>query len=273
VAIMLAAVAEPAVSRLAASEQAGSEQAGSEAAGAATVVDKVQAVIETLASQGPLGTVALARAAGLPKTTVRRLCGELVAWGVVTRIDGKYRIGTRLSELALMAPPYRSFADEVQPFATDLFAQLRSPVTVLTLHGTQVRCIATASSPTERAAHVMRGVRAPMHATAGGKVFMAFSPSELFTQVVSRPLVRLTPYTICSAATLARQVHDARRHGFATIRQESRMGHAALAVPFYGQSGRLRGALAVRIPVQATDVSKYERALKAQAESISHAVA
>jgi DNA-binding IclR family transcriptional regulator len=255
------------------SEQAGPEQAGPEQAGALSVVDKVQAVIETLASHGPLGTVALARAAGLPKTTVRRLCGELTAWGVIDRIDGTYRIGARLSELALMAPPHRSFADEVQPFATDLFAQLRSPVTVLAVHGTQVRCIATVSSPTERTAHVMRGVRAPMHATAGGKVFLAFSPQELFTQVVSRPLVRLTPYTICSAATLARQVHDARLQGFATIRQESRIGHAALAVPFYGQSGRLRGALAVRIPVQATDVSKYERALKAQAESISRAVA
>ena len=238
-----------------------------------TVLGKVQAVVETLASQGPLGTVALARAAGLPKTTVRRLCAELVAWGVVEQIDGKYRIGRRLTELAQMAPPCKSLADEVQPFATDLFTQLRSPVTVLTPHGTQVRCIATVSSPTERTPHVMRGVRAPMHATAGGKAMLAFSPEELFAQVVSRPLVRLTPYTICSAKVLARQVREARLQGFATIRQETRIGHAAMAVPFHNRHGRLVGALAVKIPVQATDLSKYERALKAQAESISRSVA
>jgi DNA-binding IclR family transcriptional regulator len=242
-------------------------------AGTPTVVGKVQAMIETLASQGPLGTVALARASGLPKTTVRRLCGELVAWGVVEQIDGKYRVGRRLTELALMAPPYKSLADEVQPFATDLFAELRSPVTILTPHGTQVRCIATVSSPSERTPHVMRGVRAPMHATAGGKVMLAFSPDELFALVVSRPLVRLTPYTICSAKTLARQVHEARQQGFATIRQESWIGHAAIAVPFRNRYGRLIGALAVKIPLQATDLSRYERALKAQAENISRSVA
>lgn len=239
-----------------------------------TVVDKVQAVIETLASRGPLGTVALARATGVPKTTVRRLCSELVAWGVVERIDGKYRVGRRLTELALMAPPLcQSLADEVQPFATELFTQLRRPVTVLTVHGTQVRCIATVSSPAERVSHVMRGVRAPMHATAGGKALLAFGPGELFAQVVSRPLVRLTPFTICSAAQLARQVHEARLQGFATMRQESRIGHAAAAVPFYGRSGRLLGALAVGVPVHATDLSAYERALKKQAEGISRAVA
>ena len=242
-------------------------------AGPPTVLGKVQAVVETLASQGPLGTVALARAAGLPKTTVRRLCAELVGWGVVEQIDGKYRIGRRLTELALMAPPYKSLADEVQPFANDLFAELRSPVTILTPPGTPVRCIATGSAPSERTPPVMRGVRAPMHATAGGKAMLAFSPAELFAQVVSRPLVRLTPYTICSATILARQVREARQQGFATIRQETRIGHAAIAVPFHNRYGRLIGALAVKIPVQATDLSRYERALKTQAERISCVVA
>jgi DNA-binding IclR family transcriptional regulator len=234
-----------------------------------TVLDKVKLIMETLGRLGPLGAADLARATGLPKTTVRRLCGELADWGVVEQPDARYNLGRRLTELSLLAPPGQSLSEQLTPFAADLYASLRRAVTVLTMQGNEVHCLAFVAGTRDESACAGRGTRAPAHATAAGKAMMAFSPREVFASVVSRPLVRLTPYTVCSPRQLAQQIFEARRNGFAVMRQESRLGHASLAVPLHDAAGTLIGSMAVSIPVDTLDTGRFARGLKATAQRVS----
>jgi DNA-binding IclR family transcriptional regulator len=73
------------------------------------------------------------------------------------------------------------------------------------------------------------GSSVPVHATAAGKLYLAFAPEALAP--ASGPLERFTPRTAADAAALEREVALARRRGWATNREEWIPGLAVLAAP------------------------------------------
>jgi DNA-binding IclR family transcriptional regulator len=232
---------------------------------ALSVVQKVALIVETLREYGSLSTIELARAAGLSKTTVRRHGLQLAEWGVLEHRNHRYSLGRRLAELGLMVTTSESLGEQINPYAAELCATFRRAVTVMTLQGDQARCIVHVAGTQDDSACAGPGTRAPVHATAAGKAILAFSPPGVFAEVVSRPLVRLTPYTICSPQALALAMREARRTGFATMRQESRLGHASVAVPIHNRTGVLLGAMAMSVPLTGSDLTRYAKGLKAQA--------
>jgi DNA-binding IclR family transcriptional regulator len=241
-----------------------------DAPGAETVVEKVRRIMETLAVHGSLGLSALSRESGLSKTTVHRLCGELVEWGIVARSEGEFTLGSRLSELGHMAPSSDSLRDVGHPYLVELFAAFRLPVTVSILHGTNVRCVDKVSGSVDQASHWMGvGTRAPAHATSAGKAIVAFSPQEVFDAIVAKPLVCVTPYTVSVPARLAQQMREIRRTGIAYARNETRIGAVSLGVPIVTSSGRVLGAVGMSLTTKATKVNDLEQALKVQAGRIA----
>jgi DNA-binding IclR family transcriptional regulator len=231
-----------------------------------TVVDKVRLVLETLAANGAMGLTALSREAGLAKTTVHRLGNELVEWGLVSRVDGKYALGQRLAELGQLVPTRNSLRELGQPFAVDLFTAFRQPVAVSVLQGLDVRCIAKVSgSADERKGWMGVGTRAPAHCTAAGKAILAFSPLEVFNALVARPLPSVTPYTVCAPGQLARQLREVRRNGYSLMRQEIRLGHMAVGVPIIDRRGHVAGALTIELPPRGDQVVEIASAMKVQA--------
>jgi len=90
-----------------------------------SVIEKVRCVIETLAAHGPLGLTALARESGIAKTTVHRLCSELVEWGVLDRSAGAFILGRR----SLIDLPTVSIA--VVTFGLLSFKKIPEPLLIL----------------------------------------------------------------------------------------------------------------------------------------------
>jgi len=224
--------------------------------GAESVIDKVRCLVETLGVHGPLGLTALARESKISKTTVYRLCSELVEWGVVNRVDGQYQLGRRMAELGEMAPTAATLAEVGHPYLAELFAIFRTTMNLTVPHGRRsVRCVDKIWAPGQDASQWMGvGSRAPMHCTASGKAMLAFSPPEIFDAVVSRPLVAMTPFTIGGPEKLAREMEQIRRTGVAWVRNEIRMESCAIAVPILSEDGRVIGAIAAGLGPQVTKV-------------------
>ena len=62
----------------------------------------------------------IARRAGLPLSTARRLIAELVDWGGLERLpDGEYRVGARLWQVGSLAPQARNLREAALPYMHD----------------------------------------------------------------------------------------------------------------------------------------------------------
>ncbi|WGL50790.1 IclR family transcriptional regulator [Nocardioides sp. BP30] len=241
-----------------------------------SVIDKVRRLVETLGARGPLGLTSLARESGISKTTVYRLCSELVEWGLVNRVDGQYQLGIRLAELGEMAPKSATLADVGHPYIAELFATFRTTVNLTVPHGRRsVRCVDKIWAPGQDHSSYWMGVgtRAPMHCTAAGKAILAFSPAEVFAAVVAQPLVALTPFTIGGPEKLLREMEEIRRTGISWVRNEIRMDSCAIAVPILTEGGRVIGAIAVGLGSQHTGVPpEMKAAMVTQARRIAMAM-
>ncbi len=89
------------------------------------------------------------------------------------------------------------------------------------------------------------GSSVPPHATAVGKLFLAFAPE--LVAALERPLERFTERTAVEPAALEREVALARERGFAENREEWIPGLTVVAAPV-SSGGRLVGAIAVAAP-------------------------
>jgi IclR family acetate operon transcriptional repressor len=89
------------------------------------------------------------------------------------------------------------------------------------------------------------GSSVPVHATAVGKLFLAFGGDAIPTPTA--PFERFSEHTRTRARELADEVERARRRGFAENREEWIPGLSVLAAPVR-EGERLLGAVAVAAP-------------------------
>jgi IclR family transcriptional regulator, acetate operon repressor len=114
------------------------------------------------------------------------------------------------------------------------------------------------------------GREVPDHASAAGKVFLAFGDTA-----PAEPLERLTARTIVHTDQLARELVAVRQHGFATIVDELEMGLAAVAAPIRDSGGEVVGALSVAGPTARLGPSRLGivgRLAIEQADAVSRAL-
>ncbi|MEU5095237.1 IclR family transcriptional regulator [Streptomyces sp. NPDC020996] len=197
------------------------------------------------ASSG-VGVSELARRAQLSKSTAYRVLGMLERNGVVERVGTDYRLGERLHDLgrAVYAPGYEGIRDVLLPFLTDLYELTRQTVHLSVLHGTDVVYLAKLYGHRPAPVPSRIGGRLPAHATAVGKVLLAYD-SRAAAQVTSTPLRRFTEHTITDPDALAAELERIRRTGVGYDDQESQRGLNCVAVPVLGHAGRAVAGLSV----------------------------
>ena len=111
-----------------------------------------------------------------------------------------------------------------------------------------------------------------LHASAHGKVALAFGPPGILERCAAKPLKAWTPQTICSRAALERAVAEVRKRGWAVAANQVLTGVNGLAAPICNHHGSYAGAIAIAGSVQhitATPSPEQIRAVTAAARSIS----
>ncbi|HEY5456785.1 MAG TPA: hypothetical protein VIJ96_15080 [Acidothermaceae bacterium] len=144
------------------------------------------ALFEVLDVLGPLSVTELARRSGLDLTVISRTVAACEPAGWLTRIDGKVAIGPRCTLLGHNGPT----ADVIARAAALVHAV--AGVTGLLTHayaliGTESVLIAAAAGR-EPAVPASLAVRAPLHATAGGRAIAAqLHPERLHAVLPKEP--------------------------------------------------------------------------------------
>jgi DNA-binding IclR family transcriptional regulator len=217
-----------------------------------SVIGKVAMILDALSeSDGVLGLSELARSSGLPKSTVHRICGELVTWGVVERSGDAFRLGSRLFELGSRVPGRRLLRDTALPIMEDLSTATQQTVHLAVLEGLEVMYVERL--PGRSAAEVPSSVagRLPLHCTATGRCLLANGPQRLLDRVLAGPLGALTENSITDAEVLRKTLSTVAREGFAIEQGEVSDGLMSIGAPVFELGDRLAGALAVTGPVDA----------------------
>ena len=240
-----------------------------------TVVTKASMILDAFAgNRVSLSLSDLARAAGLPSSTVHRIAGELVEWGGLERTPGgDYTVGIRLWEIAARSRRSYGLRETAMPFLQGLFDLTRQHVQLAVMDGADALLIEKISAANAVSTIGRVGGRLPLHATAVGKALLAAAPGETQERILARPLPAYTPLTVTSARALRRELAGTRRRGFALANEEMSIGAVSCAAPIPGRGQQVVAAISVVIPAGETPPHKWSAAVRAAAFGVARALA
>ncbi|WP_245669517.1 IclR family transcriptional regulator [Nocardia speluncae] len=196
-----------------------------------------------------LGVSEIARRLDLPVSTTHRLLAALVEAGFLDKVDvsSRYRLGTALAEYGQIA--YRQHRIHLaEPHLEELAAITGAKASVATRHGNDAVLLGT-SSWREADGHELQGLRLPLHASALGKVLLAWAQAGE-GELARLPYDSGTARSISGPAELGAELARTRERGYAFNDEELVSGFRTIGVPIGDEPGQVRFALGLRGPVE-----------------------
>jgi DNA-binding IclR family transcriptional regulator len=210
-----------------------------------TVDKSIDLLFHLHGAPGPLSLAALGGALALPRSTAHRLLAPLLRRGLVERDGaGGYRPGFALVALGLGVLRGDPLVAAARPVLEEEANALGETVFLTAARGGRIVVLEKAEGRGFLRAAPQVGSAVPVHATAVGKLQLAFAPSEV---ELEERLDAFTPATPATPEALSREVEQARQRGFAVNRDEWIAGLTVVAAPV-AVAGRLLAALSIAIP-------------------------
>lgn len=110
------------------------------------------------------------------------------------------------------------------------------------------------------------------HASAHGKIALAFGPEDLLEHCLASNLKAWTPQTVCSPSALRKMIAQVKARGWAVAPDEYMVGLNGVAAPIFNHSGQYTGGIAIGGSIQhipATPTRDQIRAVTQAAQRIS----
>jgi IclR family transcriptional regulator, KDG regulon repressor len=204
-------------------------------------------VLEAVALAGEeLGVTQIAERLEVTKGSVHRHLSTWVSRGYLVQnpTTSRYAIGPKSRLLARLAPE----TDLVQLAAgpmRDLRDALGHTVVLseMTPRGALVLSKLVSTSPIEIG--VRPGSELSFHASAQGKVMLAFAPRPFQGRVLARQLETFTEHTVTSVERIEKTLIEITRRGYASAPEEAMLGINAVAAPIFDHNDACIGALAI----------------------------
>ncbi len=192
------------------------------------------------------GVTAIGRALGIPKSSVHRLLAAWVRGGLVERTGGEYRPGLGLLALGLGVLEREPVVVGGRPVLEEFASRLGETLFLVSAHGGGLRVLDKVEGQGFLRAAPQIGGQVPVHATAVGKLYLAFAKQSLSESEADarRPF---TDRTLTGAVELAHEVERIRDRGVAWNRDEWISGLSVVAAPVQ-MSGRMLAAVAIALP-------------------------
>ncbi|GAA0527380.1 IclR family transcriptional regulator [Paractinoplanes ferrugineus] len=220
-------------------------------------IERAAAVLRLLAAgPGRLALGEIAHSLDLAKGTTHGILRTLQHVGFVDqdRASGHYGLGPamrRLGTSQLDVNELRSFAIN---WADPLAARTGEAVRVGTVLAGQVLVVHHVFRPDDTFQTLEVGAHLPLHASALGKVLLAYRAAGA---VPAAHLDRFTRRTILAPRTLAAELQRVRGAGWAADVEEMTPGNAAIAAPIRAHGGLVVGAVGIDGLVERVCDSRY----------------
>ncbi|MBI4628530.1 MAG: IclR family transcriptional regulator [Candidatus Rokubacteria bacterium] len=193
---------------------------------------------------------ALAQRLDIPKSTLSLILRHFLELGIVERAHDRARIviGPELVKLAFRIVSNLQLPRVARPHLEWLARETHENVYLGVQNGLKAIYIDRVDGTESVRVNVELGAPRPLHATAIGKLILAFSPPSLLEAVVrAEGLPALTPHTITDPTRLRRKLEEVRKRGFSTSDGENIDGLYAIAVPVIVR-GRIVAGICICVP-------------------------
>jgi DNA-binding IclR family transcriptional regulator len=205
-------------------------------------------IIEALAAAGqPMRLTALANQLGEPKAKMHRHLSTLKHLGFVDQ-DAKtetYRLGLKLVYIGQSAIDQFDLRRLAEPYMSRLRDFTRQTVVLSTPASGDAIINAVVESPNLVTISVRLGYRLPAHASAQGRLNLAFAPPAVQQRILARKLQAFTPRTMVDPAKLRERLTQIRQQLFDVSMDETLLGISAVAAPILNFDNELVGAIAI----------------------------
>lgn len=198
--------------------------------------ERLARILDTFAEPPhELGFMQIVRRTGLPRASVHRIVGQLLALRYLDACENgrSYRLGNRLCGLVQASQDQTALVQLVTPRLGDLARRFRLTSFAARLAGGAVDLFAsvTPDDPTVPHLHPARGAR-PLHACSSAKAILAFQ-SETARQALltGAPRACFTRQTLTDDGALSDEFRRIRGCGYAVCDGEIHDGIVSLAVP------------------------------------------
>lgn len=217
--------------------------------GALRVLDVLDALSEL---SRPAALSELAQRLQLPKSTTHRLL-TILREAQYVRQDletERYELGVKALRLGVVALRSHSLLQVAYPRIERLAKQTGETVQIAVIDDDRDLILHRVESDIHAVrAALPAGVRAPIYATAAGKVLLAGLPEAELDALLERiELVRLTPNTITDRAALRREIEGIRAQGYSNDRSENNLEVCCVAVPIRDLRQRVIASLSITAP-------------------------
>jgi len=211
----------------------------------------------------------LSEKSGLYKSRIHRLCGTLVALGFLTRMPtSSYRLGPKLMTLGKIYENTNTLVTISRSIMKQLADVTGESVALFQLDGETSFCLSREYGSSSLVFSIQEGDNMDLHASAVGRILLAFGPKELPEKILSQPTFeKFTSKTITSPKKLAKELSIAKTKGYAINRGERELEVAAIAAPIFDFESKVESALAIVGPVQRFSVDREAEIVKNLLES------
>ncbi len=215
-------------------------------------VERAAAILQLLAVEdGPTSLGQLATALGLAKATTHGLVQTLREVGFVDQDpdSGCYVVGTGLLELGSRSFDVHEVRSRAINWTDALAARSGEAAQVGVFDGGKARIAHHVFRPDASMQHVQTGSAHPLHATALGKVLLAYDPRAVRVLGLGE-LESYTYRTVTERSRLLRDLADVRDVGWAASVEEQHPGEASIAAPIRDKGGYVIAAVGIQGTVE-----------------------
>jgi IclR family transcriptional regulator, KDG regulon repressor len=206
-------------------------------------------ILETFRQGSVLTTAELARALRIPKSSIYEILRTLTDEGLVERMDGHYRLGLRLIELAHTAVQDLEVGRVGRPLLQRLRDELNETVQLTVLYGEEVLYVEGYESTHQLRTFFELGDRAPLYCTALGKAILAFRGETEIQKVTGQKELRaFTSRTLTDGSALRRDLERTVARGYAIDDREHEEGVRCVAAPIRSRHGVVFASISVSGP-------------------------
>jgi len=211
-------------------------------------VDRAAALLQSVAeAPEPPSLAQLAEITSLNRGTAWRLLLTLEHHGFIDRDpdSGRYVLGHEISRLA-MRGGHGGLVRRLRPVLAELARTTGMSTVLATPTPTEPIAVHQVDPPGRRDPNMV-GWMLPVHATAAGKLWLAFLDDADRAEILEQPLPRFTQATLTDRTELLHELERIRQTGISADRDEWDPGWTAIGAPV-----RSGGTIVAMISVMAT---------------------
>ena len=209
------------------------------------------AVLDCFSQKEPeLSVTEIARKLDMQKSTIFNILSTFQESGILIKnpSNSKYRLGYKLLHLSYIINSGISIREDFLPFLKEIANTTGEVCYFGLLDGLEVLYIDAVYPLTQLQARNILGERAPLYCTGLGKAMLANLSEDQINAVLTGPMPPFTKCTITDPDVLRNELEEIRQNGFTVDNMEHEFGIRCVAVPVFGLSGNVLGAVSVSGP-------------------------